>query len=272
MIASERKHILNNLRIYGPAPYKTAVIHGGPGTAGEMAPVARQLSAKRGVLEPLQTTGTVEDQVTELKTILEDHAAFPLTLIGYSWGAWLVLILAAQYPALVKKLLLVSSAPFEEKYAAGIMETRLNRLNIKDRMKVSDILTGCDGVGSENKNSLLHQLGNLLSRADAYDPIETASEPADKINYRFDIFQKVWKTASELRKNGKLLDYGRQILCPVVALHGDYDPHPFEGVEKPLSKILTDFCFILLNNCGHKPWMERKARTIFFNILEEELS
>lgn len=271
-MASEGRHILSNFRIYGPAPYKVAVIHGGPGAAGEMAPVARQLAAKRGVLEPLQSAGTVEDQVTELKTVLEDNAAFPLTLIGYSWGAWLVFILAAQYPALVKKLLLVSSGPFEEKYAAGIMETRLNRLSINDRMKVIDILNGCDGVNTKKKNSLLQQLGKLLSRADAYDPIETASEPADKIDYRIDIFQKVWKTASELRKNGKLLDYGRQVRCPVVALHGDYDPHPFEGVEKPLLKILTDFRFILLKNCGHKPWIERKARTIFFNILEEELS
>lgn len=263
---------MSNFRIYGPAPYRVAVIHGGPGAAGEMAPVARQLATKRSVLEPLQTAGTVEGQVTELKTVLENSAAFPLTLIGYSWGAWLVFILAAQYPALVKKLLLVSSGPFEEKYAAGIMETRLNRLSIQDRTKVTDILKECEGINTENKNSLLQQLGNLLSRADAHDPIETALEPADKIDYRIDIFQKVWKTASELRKNGKLLDYGRQILCPVVALHGYYDPHPFEGVEKPLSKILTDFRFILLKNCGHKPWTERKARTIFFNILDEEIS
>lgn len=46
---------MDNLRIYGKSPFKVAVIHGGPGATGEMAPLAHQLSSKRGVLEPLQT-------------------------------------------------------------------------------------------------------------------------------------------------------------------------------------------------------------------------
>ena len=57
----------------------------------------------------------------------------------------------------------------------------------------------------------------------------------------------------------------------MVAIHGDYDSHPAEGVEKPLSAILNDFRFIILGNCGHKPWIERQARDRFFAILEEEL-
>jgi hypothetical protein len=44
---------MNNLRIYGTAPYRLAVIHGGPGAPGEMAPMARELSPNIGVLEPL---------------------------------------------------------------------------------------------------------------------------------------------------------------------------------------------------------------------------
>jgi len=44
---------MQNFREYGKAPFKTAVIHGGPGGSGEMAPVARELSSTRGILEPL---------------------------------------------------------------------------------------------------------------------------------------------------------------------------------------------------------------------------
>lgn len=43
---------MNNLRKYGSEPFTVAVIHGGPGAAGEMAPVAKEISAYRGVLEP----------------------------------------------------------------------------------------------------------------------------------------------------------------------------------------------------------------------------
>jgi len=37
---------LNNLRQYGNAPFSVAVIHGGPGASGEMAPVAREPKKK----------------------------------------------------------------------------------------------------------------------------------------------------------------------------------------------------------------------------------
>jgi pimeloyl-ACP methyl ester carboxylesterase len=74
-----------------------------------------------------------------------------------------------------------------------------------------------------------------------------------------------------LRRSGKLLEMGKEITVPVVAIHGDYDSHPAEGVEKPLSAILKDFHFILLEKCGHKPWIERQARERFYTILEGEL-
>ncbi len=64
---------------------------------------------------------------------------------------------------------------------------------------------------------------------------------------------------------------GKRIECPVVAIHGDYDPHPPEGIQGPLSPILKDFRFILLKNCGHLPWIEREARDLFYKILREEL-
>jgi pimeloyl-ACP methyl ester carboxylesterase len=67
------------------------------------------------------------------------------------------------------------------------------------------------------------------------------------------------------------LELGKKVDCPVVAIHGDYDLHLAEGVEKPLSVVLEGFKFILLENCGHKPWIERQARDKFYNVLREEL-
>lgn len=74
-----------------------------------------------------------------------------------------------------------------------------------------------------------------------------------------------------MRRSGKLLEMGREIASPVVAIHGDYDSHPAEGVGKPLSTAVRDFRFILLEKCGHKPWIERQARERFYAILEGEL-
>ena len=259
---------MNNLRTYGKAPFQVAVIHGGPGAAGEMAPVARELATGGGVLEPLQTAASLEGQIEELKTVLEKNGGLPVTLIGFSWGAWLSFIFAADYPAIVKQLILIGSAPYEERYAASTQETRLNRLSEEDIAEVKSLIRVLDNPAAEDRNTAFARFGALFSKVDAYDPIVYESEVID---YQVDIFQSVWKDAAELRRSGQLLELAKRIECPVVAIHGDYDPHPVEGVQKPLSAILKNFRFILLKNCGHRPWIEREAREKFYEILKAEL-
>ena len=63
----------------------------------------------------------------------------------------------------------------------------------------------------------------------------------------------------------------REITCPVIAIHGDYDPHPARGVEIPLGKELKNFRFVLLQKCGHRPWIERNAAEEFYRILVQEI-
>jgi pimeloyl-ACP methyl ester carboxylesterase len=259
---------MKNLRKYGISPYSVAVVHGGPGAAGEMKAVARQLARNRGILEPLQTAASLEGQVKELKTVLAEHGRPPFSLVGFSWGAWLSFIVAARHPTLVKKLILICSGPFDEKYTEKIAETRWNRLDVEERQKARSLIRTLDNPTSGEKNRAFAQLGELLEKADTYDPIEEKTETLD---CRYDIFENVWPQGTELRKSGRLLDLARRIQVPVVAIHGDFDPHPAEGVREPLSSTLKDFRFILLKNCGHRPWIERQAREKFFSILEKEL-
>jgi pimeloyl-ACP methyl ester carboxylesterase len=263
---------MNNLRIYGKAPYQVAVIHGGPGAPGEMAPVARELSAQYGVLEPLQTMTTVEGQVEELATILQEHGELPVTLAGYSWGAMLSYIFTARYPAFVKKLVLVSSGPFEAHYAAGIMETRLSRLSEEERARFDTLNKALDDPANRDRNATFAQLGELDSKADAYESLPHENDAGDIIECDVALFESVWQEAAELRRSGALLELGRNIQCPVVAMHGDYDPHPAEGVATPLSRVIGAFRFILLDRCGHHPWYERYAREPFYAILKQEIA
>ena len=270
-----------NPRRYGSSPFSVAVIHGGPGAGGEMAEVARELCAGRGVLEPLQTAHSLQGQVEELKGLLQESAQLPVTLIGFSWGAWLSFILAARYPAMVKRLVLIGSGPFQEKYAQKIMQTRLSRLSEEEGRQVRSILAILDGQndGDCEKNRLLARMGELFLRTDSFDPIddiepnECKSMESDYsiIPCHADIYQSVWKEASHLRQTGELLQLGEKILCPVVAIHGDWDPHPAKGVSEPLQATLKRFQFILLEDCGHKPWIERRAKDKFYSILRELL-
>jgi pimeloyl-ACP methyl ester carboxylesterase len=255
-------------RTYGDKPYRVAVVHGGPGAAGDVAPVARELGRRRGVLEPLQSAATLAGQVDELAGVLEREGDPPLTLVGHSWGAWLIWFLASEKPALAKKLVLVGSGPFESRYADTIMDARMARLDEAGRVRVKEAMRILEDPDAEGKAEAFRDFGLLLHEADAYDLVPHESE---LLRCNVDVFQDVWKQADERRRSGALLALANRMACPVTAIHGDVDPHPAEGVRAPLSRTLKEFRFVLLDQCGHTPWLERHAREAFYEVLEEEL-
>ncbi|MFA5828174.1 MAG: alpha/beta hydrolase [Candidatus Shapirobacteria bacterium] len=262
--------MLDNFRIYGKPPFAVVLVHGGPGAPGEMKPVAKNLSKNFSVIEPLQTKNSIDGQVEELKLVIERETTHPVYLIGWSWGAWLSYLLAAHYPNLVKKLILVSSGPFEASYAERIMKTRLKRLSTPEQKRVNKIIQLLQ-TGKAN-DIIFNEFGNLMNKADSYNPLSHQGRgDIEKSNFQSEIYEKVWSEADALRNSGKLLKSGIKITCPVVAIHGDFDPHPSAGVKKPLSAILKNFRFYLLKQCGHHPWFEKEAKDKFYEILFQEL-
>lgn len=257
-----------NLRSYGKEPYSTAVIHGGPGAAGDIKVLAEELSKQSGILEPLQTRDTIEGQLLELYDILIKKDNIPITLIGHSWGAFLSFLFAGRYPSMVVKLILVSSPPFEEKYVPYYKMMRLRKLTENEREEVKKIEQQLASDNAGSLNGIFERFGELMSRSDSYDPIPHENTV---LEFRADINKKVWAEAKALRKSGELLSIGKLIRCPVIAIHGENDPHPYEGVRDPLSGIIKSFRFILLEKCGHYPWYEKHARNSFYKIIFEEL-
>ncbi len=256
-------------RKYGNPPYEIVLIHGGPGAPGGMAPVANLLCESFGVFEPFQNAGSIGGQIEELKLLIKEHCAANAILIGHSWGAWLAWMFTSKYPGSVKKLIMIGAVPFEEKYAANIMLTRLNRLNRTDRTEVLDLMNSLQDKNHPHRKKLFEAFGILMTKADTFAPI---SAETHVLQFQPGIFHAVWSQANALRGSGKLPEMGKAISCPVVSIHGDYDPHPVEGVEKPLSKILENFKMIRLEKCGHYPWNEKFAREQFFRVLMGELS
>lgn len=259
-----------NFKKYGASPYCIAVIHGGPGAPGTVAEMAMELSSRSdtGVLEPLQTSMTIDEQVNELRNILKKHGKLPVSLVGHSWGAWLAFMFAARYPVYVKKLILVASGPFEESYASGIMQKRLERMSESKMEEYLHLSAKMNDPSVKNKNYVFAKFGKLISSTDSFHLLPSSENTA---GFRHDINKSIWDEASYLRRSGKLLNMGKDIRCPVVAIHGDHDPHPAEGVRKPLERTLKDFHFVLLEDCGHYPWREKYAMDLFYEIVMSEL-
>jgi pimeloyl-ACP methyl ester carboxylesterase len=55
------------------------------------------------------------------------------------------------------------------------------------------------------------------------------------------------------------------------AIHGEYDPHPIDGVKLSLQNKFKDFIMYTLRKCGHSPWKEKHAYQEFYEILRKEL-
>ena len=257
------------VRKYGKPPYKVAVLHGGPGAPGYMAPVARELSTSRGVLEPLQTKDSFEGQIEELRDQLAGHADMPVTLIGSSWGAVLALFAAARKEINIGKLILIGCAVFDAENSAKIEAIRLSRLDDEKRKRLGKINIQLNDPNNQDKSRIAAEWGDIFFYTDVYDPL-TADLEVIEVQYELNV--KVWSEFKLLRdRPGFLKNEFSKIDIPATVIHGDYDPHPVEGIRSFLESCLKDLRFYTLPKCGHYPWIERHARKPFFDILKTEI-
>jgi pimeloyl-ACP methyl ester carboxylesterase len=258
---------MHNLRTYGAEPYDLVLLHGGPGAPGSMDSIARRLSISFGVLEPLLLSLSVNDQIEELNSLLLKNSTKPLFFIGHSWGGWLCFIYAARYPELVKKVIMIGAPPFEEIYVPRIIETRLSRLTEAEK---ADFLIRMQELvnPSAGSQALSSEFITLLVKTDIFEAL-----PNETIDPGFFplVYKSVWQEASQMRSSGKLIENVKKIKCPVVGIHGDFDPHPAAGVKDPLSRILPDFRFNIIERCGHYPWKEKYGKDILYKIFYKEM-
>jgi pimeloyl-ACP methyl ester carboxylesterase len=258
---------MDNLRTYGAEPYDLVLLHGGPGAPGSLESIARRLSISFGILEPLLLSLSVKEQEEELHSIILNHTSRPLFFIGHSWGAWLCLLYAARYPDFVKKVIMIGAPPFEEKYAPQVEEIRLSRLSTKEKKEF--VIAERQLVNdTSDKESLSEEFIALLTKTDVFEahPNETLAS-----DFYPAVYKSIWTEASQIRSTGMLLQYIKDVKCPVVAIHGDYDPHPAEGVSTPLGEIIPGFRFNLIERCGHYPWKEKYGKDILYKLFYKEM-
>jgi pimeloyl-ACP methyl ester carboxylesterase len=233
-----------------------------------MKPVAEYMFCRQGVIEALQTRHSIDNLLDELHGIIREHGHSPVALIGHSWGAWLSLLFASRYPQQTRKIILVGTAPLMEKHVTKIMETRYQRLEEKEAAALSRLMSLINTAPREDRDPIFLDIAELIRKADAFHP-ETISYKRKKFDYKS--FEAVWPQAEKMRSSGALLKHAGRISCPVLAIHGDYDPHPYAGVKFPLEKVVKNFRFLLLEKCGHEPWNEIHAKQAFYDILEREI-
>ncbi len=247
------------VRLYGSAPYEAVLVHGGPGAIGELHGFAHKLSAMAqcGIVEALQSKYSVNGLIEELRGQIEENCCGRATLVGHSWGAWLAALLAAKYPFLVRRVVLIGCAPLKDEYVSEISERRLKRLDKEDAAAFQRLLD-CMATDSD-----LARMPAVLERADNYC-LEDAFGARETDG---EMYRRVWDEASAMRSSGELLALLSGIKCEICVIHGRFDPHPVRGVILPFSEVGVSVKAYVLDKCGHSPFLEKYSKDEFYRIL-----
>jgi len=260
------------VRRWGSHGPLVALLHGGPGAAGDLADLARALAPKFRVLEPLQRRRgevplTVAQHVADLAAVLPG----PVHVVGHSWGAMLGLSFAAAHPELVTSLCLVGCGTYDTAARAVLRRTTESRMTDAHRRALAELE---QRLGAEREpaahDALMARVGRVFGSIYGVDllPRDPADEPL-WVDAGGD--SETWPDVLRLQAEGIEPAAFAAIRAPVRMLHGDDDPHPGPLIRDLLRRYVPSLTYVGFPRCGHDPWRERHAREPFLRALEEWL-
>ncbi len=252
------------VREYGSGLHTVIAVHGGPAAAGDLAPLAQDLGKRFHVLEPFQRGSglvplTVASHVRDLHDLIGERCGGrPPVLLGHSWGAMLALAYAAVHLGATAGLVLIGCGAFSDA-ARREFESRLDaRLSPGDRAELLRLRSEAD------RDRRLAAEGRIMNRVYGYD-LRDDVEPVvevDAVAHR-----QTWADMLRMQREGTYPAAFAAIKVPVLMLHGEQDPHPGRLTREDLRAYVPQLEYRELPACGHSPWVERQARTPFFDAV-----
>jgi proline iminopeptidase len=258
---------------YGPTGSPPLlVLHGGPGAHHDyLLPQMLALGGAAGGRELLfydQRGGgrsktdarepiTWEAQVRDLAAVVREFELGTPTIVGYSWGALLAILYAAEaardasFPA-PSTLILIDPAPisrhyrgqFEREFARRQASPEVERM----RQELADShLRETDLQAYRQRNFELSVAGYFA------DPRSAENLTPFRVTAR--VQQSVWDSLGDfdLAADGRLASIKR----PALVLHGRQDPIPLASSEE--AARLMEAPLTIMEDCGHVPYVEQPA-------------
>lgn len=257
------------VRTYGNSGPLVIVLHGGPGGAGYMAPVARGLADSCRILEPFQRGSgriplTVASHVEDLRELIDlrCEGSRP-ALVGSSWGAMLALAFAAAYPNLAGPLVLIGCGTFDPVARARMQAILDERMGTALRRRIEGLAAE---IGDPDER--------LRVRADLILPLyscELSTSDLEVETCDARAYEETWADMLRLQAQGVYPAAFSAIRSPILMLHGALDPHPGRMILASLEPYLPQIEYREFERCGHYPWLERAVRDEFFSVLRDWL-
>lgn len=200
---------------------------------------------------------TWRTQVGDLGGVIAEFGLGHATLVGYSWGALLALLYAseaARVSDLAKPaaLVVIDPAPisrqyrgqFEREFARRQASPEVERLRLE---LAASNRRERDPEGYRQRNFELSVAGYFA------DPTSAQDLTPFRVSAR--VQQSVWHSLGDfdLVADGRLAS----IRVPTLIVHGRQDPIPLASSEAAASAIGADAELVVLDNCGHVPYVEQ---------------
>lgn len=267
---------------YGLAEPPVILIHGGPCIPGPMRSLGDQLKDSCHVIEYYQRGAAdspsdgqygMDESAGDLHSLVTAVCqGQPPVLIGHSCGAVLALVYAARYSQACRKAILLGTGPLDKAGWDSFQSRIISRITSDNNRK-----TYVKSCGETKRAATVEEAARIRlstyplvpdacwTREPSCLSLLTCAEVAPLI---------IHLTAVDYEaraENNLLVPILSSIACPVVAIHGDYDPIPHESVLPLLKQHIPSFRAHLLSGAGHFAWIEHEAGPKCIQILKEEI-
>lgn len=255
---------------------RVAVLHGGPGAHHDyLLPAFARLADEYRLLFYDQRAGgrsrvrrptdvSWRDHVSDLEALRREWDLERLPLLGYSWGALLALLYAAEHPERVRLLALVSPAAGWGDYHRRFRDEFERRSDSEAVRRMRQELEA-SGLREADPEAYWQRRFELSVAGYFRDP--EAARDLTPFRVQTQAQAATWASLDghgpELRRRLAGLE------VPALIVHGRHDPIPLDYAEE-LAELLGDARLVVLERSGHVPYVEEPDR--LFPVVRRFLS
>lgn len=255
------------------------IIHGGPGLSHDyFLPSLSSLSDKYKLIfydqrasgkSDLNTSPesiTLDNFIKDIDALRDTFDIEKINLMAHSWGGILAMKYATMYPDKIKSLILVNSVGASSEIATLSNLELAKRFTQKDSIQRVEILNS-DEFQKRSTNSI-ESLMKIGFKHQFYNKTYL-----DSLNLSLN---ENYMTSSQLLQNlaKDLSDFDfhsdlKTIQCPTLLIYGNYDPLTHLAGKK-IHESIDNSEFIILDKCGHFPFIEKQKEfnDVLTNFME----